>query len=196
MRVGLSRNFIKAESSIDLKNGDQRNFKLLMKEWDWNFDIMTPSHKKVQIGFALATNFQNATLFCSYKYKNGYESYVTGADVVSISGIYRAMSNSPISLGLRLNANIKKRIFLAFRIDKIFKGGHKLLPHRDEFHAGSESGFVMGNGYLPFYLPVDMNFAGSQYYTNVGNRNVYGPFIGWRAMASFNVFLFKKTVKS
>lgn len=194
-RIGLTRNFIKSESSVHLINGEQRKIKLVMKEWDWNFDIMTPSFKKTQIGFALATNFQNAILFCSYKHKNGYESYISGNDVIGLSGVYRAMSDAPISIGLRVNRNMGKRIFLAIKIDRVLKGGgQKLLPHRDEFHAGSESGFTLGGGYLPFYLPVDLNFAGNNYYTNVGNQNVFGSFKGWRVMASLNIFLFKKTV--
>jgi hypothetical protein len=168
---------------------------LVFKGSDWYIDLMIPKEKKVRWGMAITSVRQKATFYGSYIYKNGYQSFISGNDAYGLSGIYRAMFDDDVALGIRCDLKLHKKVFISLRGEKlgIFKGlGSRLLPHRDEMHNNILSGAIFGNGQLPFYLPSDVNNAGNPFFTNIGNNNIYGGFKGFRLMVSMHIYLYRK----
>jgi len=196
-RFGVTRHFISAESIAEFKNGEQRIIRLNMPSTDWYIDMMSPKEKKIKFGVTITTNYQNHTLFNSYKFANGYESHIGGNDAPDLSGIYRGKGDFTIALGIRSEIKLAKRIFITLKGEYLGLGKvSSLLAHRDELNAGVLSGNIFADGQLPFYLPNDVANAGNIYYTTIAKGNIYGPYKGWRIQAMLNIILFKKSVKS
>lgn len=198
IRIGFLRNFIRSQAIAEFNNGDIRIFDLKMPEIDWYFDLMSPKEKKVKFGFAISNHYQRARLFCSYQFANGEVSYVRGSDAPNISGVYRAMSDNKIGIGIRMDIALKSRLFFSTRVEYVGLGySSGLLPHRDEMHANILSGNVYADGVLPLYLPSDINNAGNTFYTSNGlGEDIFGAFIGFRVQATLNILLFHRSVLS
>jgi hypothetical protein len=197
-RVGFIRNFIRSQAIAEFNNGEKRIFDLEMPEIDWYFDIMSPKEKKVKFGFAISNHYQRARLFSSYQFMNGEVSYVRGNDAPDISGVYRAMSDNKIGIGIRMDIALKRKLFFSTRVEYVGLGySSGLLPHRDEMHANILSGNVYADGVLPLYLPSDINNAGNTFYTSNGlGEDIFGAFVGFRIQATLNFILFNKSVES